>query len=230
MKNLFSLLFVALLTMSAWAETTVTFVPGNPAGNGSAANDPNATMTLDGVTISSTLGAFSRTDNYRFGKDAVVTVSSTVGKITKVEFTSTANYGAQYGPHLFEGEGYSAQSGSRVGTWTGNADSFTLTATAQVRCSQIVVTIGGEAPVETLKAPVFDPADGATFTGESMQVSLSCATENANIQWFYGTPEAPESQYYYYQEPFNVYETCTLTAYSITPRLSPLRRPPRSAL
>lgn len=214
MKKLFSLLFVALLTMSAWAETTVTFVPGNPAGNGSAASDPNATMTLDGVTISSTLGAFSRTDNYRFGKDAVVTVSSTVGNITKVEFTSIANYGAQYGPHLFVGEGYSAQSGSRVGTWTGNADSFTLTATAQVRCSQIVVTIGGEAPVETLKAPVFDPADGATFNGESMQVSLSCATENANIQWFYGTPDAPESNYYYYQEPFNVYETCTLTAYS----------------
>ena len=214
MKKLFSLLTLALLTMSAWAQTTVTFVPGNPTGTGSTASDTNVSMTLDGVTISSTKGALGRTDNFRFGQGATVTVTSEVGNITKVEFTSTANYGAQYGPDLLSGDGYSAQSGSKVGTWTGNAASFSLSASAQVRCSQIVVTIGGEAPVETLKAPVFDPADGATFTGESMQVSLSCATENANIQWFYGTPDAPESNYYYYQEPFNVYETCTLTAYS----------------
>ena len=120
MKKIFSLLMFALLTMSAWAETTVTFVPGNPLGNNQNASDTNATMTLDGVTITSTLGAFGRNDNFRFGKDAVITFSSTVGNIIKVEITSTASYGSQYGPQNLTGDGYTAQSGSKVGTWTGD--------------------------------------------------------------------------------------------------------------
>ncbi|MBR5171477.1 MAG: chitobiase/beta-hexosaminidase C-terminal domain-containing protein [Muribaculaceae bacterium] len=213
MKKLFSLLFVALLTMSAWG-TTVTFVPGNPMGTGSAANDANVSMTLDGVTISSTLGALGRTDNFRFGKDAVVTVTSTVGNITKVEFTSTASYGSQYGPQSFSGEGYSAQSGSKVGTWTGNAESFSLEASAQVRCSEIVVTIA-DATSDELVPPVFNP-NGGEFTS-SLEVSLTCATPNAEIQYYECDPETHEidwTTYHYYTQPFYVNETKTFAAYA----------------
>ena len=214
MKKIFSLLMFALLTMSAWAETTVTFVPGNPLGNNQNASDTNATMTLDGVTITSTLGAFGRDDNFRFGKDAVITFSSTVGNIIKVEITSTASYGSQYGPQNLTGDGYTAQSGSKVGTWTGDAASFTLSATAQVRANQIVVTIS-DATSDELVPPVFHP-NGGEFTG-SQEVSLTCATPNAEIQYYECDPVTHEidwTTYHYYTEPFYVTETKTFAAFS----------------
>ena len=209
MKKLFSLLFVALLTMSAWAETTVTFVPGTTTGNNTTASGAD-TMTLDGITISTTSGGLAAAE-YRFAANSTTTISSENGNITAIEFTCTANGTTKYGPGCWGTQTGTYSYEGKIGNWVGNAAEIAFAATAQVRCTKIVVTVGGE---ETLAAPVFDPADGATFNGESMQVSLSCATENANIQWFYGTPDAPESNYYYYQEPFNVYETCTLTAYS----------------
>lgn len=213
MKKLFSLLTLALLTLSAWG-TTVTFVPGNPTGTGSAASDANVSMTLDGVTISSTKGALGRTDNFRFGQGATVTVTSEVGNITKVEFTSTANYGAQYGPNLLSGDGYSAQSGSKVGTWTGNAASFSLSASAQVRCSQIVVTIA-DATSDELVPPVFTPAGGEIT--QSTEVTLTCATPNAEIQYYECDPTTHEidwTTYHYYTAPFYVNETKSFVAYS----------------
>jgi len=213
MKKLFSLLTLALLTMSAWGAT-VTFVPGNPTGTGTTANDVNVTMTLDGVTITSTKGALGRDDNFRFGSGATVTVSSEVGNITKVEFTSTANYGAQYGPHLLSGDGYSAQSGSKVGTWAGNAASFSLSASAQVRCSQIVVTIA-DATSDELVPPVFTPAGGEIY--QSTEVTLTCATPNAEIQYYECDPTTHEidwTTYHYYTAPFYVNETKSFVAYS----------------
>ncbi len=209
MKKLFSLLFVALLTMSAWAETTVTFTAGTDLGTTTGNNSPDA-ITKDGVTISCTDAAFA-TAEYRFYSGSTTTISSENGNITAIEFTCTANGTTKYGPGCWGTQTGTYSYEGKIGNWAGNAAEIAFVSTAQVRCTKIVVTVGGE---ETLAAPVFDPADGATFNGESMQVSLSCATENANIQWFYGTPDAPESNYYYYQEPFNVYETCTLTAYS----------------
>jgi len=209
MKKLFSLLFVALLTMSAWAETTVTFVPGTTTGNNTTASGAD-TMTLDGITISTTSGGLAAAE-YRFAANSTTTISSENGNITAIEFTCTANGTTKYGPGCWGTQTGTYSYEGKIGNWAGNAAEIAFVSTAQLRCTKIVVTVGGE---ETLAAPVFDPADGATFNGESMQVSLSCATENANIQWFYGTPDAPESNYYYYQEPFNVYETCTLTAYS----------------
>ncbi len=213
MKKLFSLLTIALLTMSAWGAT-VTFVPGNPTGTGTTASDVNSTMTLDGVTITTTKGALGRDDNFRFGQGATVTVASEVGNITKVEFTSTANYGSQYGPHLLSGDGYSAQSGSKVGTWTGNAESFSLSASAQVRCSQIVVTIA-DATSDELVPPVFTPAGGEIT--QSTEVTLTCATPNAEIQYYECDPTTHEidwTTYHYYTAPFYVNETKSFVAYS----------------
>ncbi|MBE6316410.1 MAG: hypothetical protein E7078_07190 [Bacteroidales bacterium] len=212
MKKLFSLLTLALLTMSAWAQTTVTFVPGETVGSNTGATSAD-TMSKDGVTISTTKGAFAAAQ-YRFAQGSTTTVTSTVGNITKVEFTSTATYGSQYGPDLFTGDGYSAQSGSKVGTWAGNAVSFSLSATAQVRCSQIVVTIADPTSDE-LVPPVFHP-NGGEFTG-SLEVSLTCPTPNAEIQYYECDPETHEidwTTYRYYTEPFYVTETKSFAAFS----------------
>ena len=58
MKKVLSLLFVALLALSAWADTTVTFIPGTTTGNNTAANAADE-MTLDGVTISGNKAALA---------------------------------------------------------------------------------------------------------------------------------------------------------------------------
>ena len=209
MKKLFSLLFVALLAMSAWADTTVTFIPGTTTGNNSAANAADE-MTLDGVTISGNKAALAAS-TYRFAAGSKATVSSTVGNIKKVEFTCEGSYSQSYGPDQFYGDGYTCQSGSHVGTWTGDAASFSLNTASQVRCTKIVVTIAEET-VDELVAPVFHP-NGGEFTG-SLAVTLTCATENADIFYFEGDPDGDWAGFEHYDGEFYVTETKTYTAYS----------------
>ena len=209
MKKLFSLLFVALLAMSAWADTTVTFIPGTTTGNNTAANAADE-MTLDGVTISGNKAALAAS-TYRFAAGSKATVSSTVGNIKKVEFTCEGSYSQSYGPDQFYGDGYTCQSGSRVGTWTGDAASFSLNTASQVRCTKIVVTIAEET-VDELVAPEFHP-NGGEFTG-SLAVTLTCATENAEIFYFEGEPDGDWAGFERYDGEFYVTETKTYTAYS----------------
>ena len=209
MKKLFSLLFVALLAMSAWADTTVTFIPGTTTGNNTAANAADE-MTLDGVTISGNKAALAAS-TYRFAAGSKATVSSTVGNIKKVEFTCEGSYSQSYGPDQFYGDGYTCQSGSHVGTWTGDAASFSLNTASQVRCTKIVVTIAEET-VDELVAPEFHP-NGGEFTG-SLAVTLTCATENADIFYFEGDPDGDWAGFEHYDGEFYVTETKTYTAYS----------------
>lgn len=209
MKQVLSLLFVALMALSARADFTVTFIPGTTVGNNMAANAYDE-MSLNGVTISCTAGAFAQ-NPYRFGGGgSTTTVSSTVGNIKKVEFTCVGSFSQAYGPDFY-GDGYTAHSGSNIGIWQGDAASFTLNAASQVRCTKIEVTIA-EAVVTELVAPVFTP-NGGEFTG-SVMVSLSCATENAEIYYFEGDPDGDWAGFSYYNGPFPVTETKTLTAYS----------------
>lgn len=209
MKKFLSLLFVAVLAMSAWADTTVTFVPGTTVGSNTSANAFDQ-MSLDGVTITCTSGAFAAAQ-YRFAGGSHATVSSTVGNIKKVEFTCTGSYGQSYGPNQFYGDGYTSHSGSNVGIWQGDTTFFELNTASQVRCSKIVVTIAEEV-VQELVPPVFIP-NGGEFTG-SLEVTLKCATENAEICYFEGLPEGDWANWTYYNAPFYVTETNTYTAYS----------------
>ena len=208
MKKLLSLAFVAMLAMSAWADTTVTFVPGTTVGSNTAANAYDE-MSLDGVTITCTSGAFAA-NPYRFAGGSHATVSSTVGNIKKVEFTCQGSYGQSYGPNQFYGDGYTSHSGSNVGLWQGDTTYFELSTASQVRCTKIVVTIAEET-VDELVNPVFHP-DGGEFTG-SLEVTLTCATENAQIFYWEGTEEE-QSEWIHYSGPFYVTETKTFTAVS----------------
>ena len=209
MRRVLTLLCVALVSLTTWADFTVTFIPGETQGSNSSANAYDE-MTLDGVTISGTKAALAATA-YRFAGGSTATVSSTVGNIKKVEFTCQGSYSQSYGPDQFYGDGYTCQSGSRVGIWQGDTASFTLNTASQVRCTQIVVTIAEET-VEELVPPVFHP-NGGEFSG-SLEVTLTCATENAEICYFEGTPEGDWANWTYYNGPFYVTETKTYTAYS----------------
>ena len=157
MKKLFSLLCLAMLALSAWADFDVTFIPGETVGSNSSANAADV-MVLDGVTISGTKAALAAS-TYRFAAGSKATVSSSVGNIKKVEFTCTGSYSQSYGPDQFYGDGYTCQSGSNVGKWQGDAASFTLNTASQVRCTKIVVTIAEET-VDELVPPEFLPNGG----------------------------------------------------------------------
>jgi hypothetical protein len=73
-----------------------------------------------------------------------VTISSSNGTITSIEFTCTASDNAKYGPGSFNDvDGYSYS--GKVGTWTGSATSVSFSTTnSQMRATQVVVTIDGE--------------------------------------------------------------------------------------
>ena len=145
-----TLLFSAMLFSVMSFATVVTFDADVDKGNaGTDSNNAAAyTITKDGVTVtvsSGILGTYNNEMHYRIYKNQTLTVTSTVGNVTSVEFTCTANDDAKYGPGCFTwSTGNYTYSGAK-GTWSGSASEVVFTASSnQVRTSQVVVTIDGE--------------------------------------------------------------------------------------
>ena len=183
-------------------EGAIVFTPGNF----DAIEGTEWTITKDGVTISCTSGTITA-DQFRMFKSQTTTISSTVGVITKIEFTCTANGTTKYGPGCFQAQdGYTYEEDGPIGTWTGNASSVSFyTESNQVRATQILVFVNNEVP--SVSAPVFDPA-GRTFTG-SQVVALTCETEGAAIYY-----SINDGEYQLYNAPFTLTATSTVKAYA----------------
>ena len=132
------------------AQTVVTFTAGTDMSEGATLTKDGITLTLKEGTSASGLGKLA-TAEYRLFKGNILTVSSTIGNITNIEFTCTANNTTKYGPGCFAAQdGYTFK--DKVGTWVGNATSVDFTSeSAQVRAKTIKVTVGGAAG-ETKKA------------------------------------------------------------------------------
>jgi hypothetical protein len=164
MKKLFSLLTLALLTMSAWAATAVT-IDFSAQGYENAADV--TTLTLDGVTLTFSQGEGGNAPKYYTSGSAVRLYSkntmevSASENITKIEFT-------------FSGNGTWTATSASVGAyadgaWTGKAQDITFTndnsGTTQVRIQKMVVTLGegGDDPVvPPTGATVFKKVTSAT--------------------------------------------------------------------
>lgn len=147
----FTLMAVMMLICGAIsAQTVVTFTAGTDKSEGATLTKDGITLTLKEGTSISGLGKLA-TAEYRLYKGNILTVSSTIGNITNIEFTCTANNTTKYGPGCFAAQdGYTFK--DKVGTWVGNATSVDFTAeSAQVRAKTIKVTVGGAAG-ETKKA------------------------------------------------------------------------------
>jgi len=126
---------------SAGGTREVEFIAGTDKTESTAAG--HEVFTKDGITLDVSNGCLYRTDNYRVYKGQTITISAASGNITQVVFTCTAQGEAQYGPGCFTDptSGSYAFEGN-TGTWTGEASSFSLTAsTNQVRATKIVVTV-----------------------------------------------------------------------------------------
>lgn len=147
----FTLMAVMMLICGAIsAQTVVTFTAGTDMSEGATLTKDGITLTLKEGTSTSGLGKLA-TAEYRLFKGNILTVSSTIGNITNIEFTCTANNTTKYGPGCFAAQdGYTFK--DKVGTWVGNATSVDFTSeSAQVRAKTIKVTVGGAAG-ETKKA------------------------------------------------------------------------------
>lgn len=217
MKKLFSLLFVALLTMSAWADTSVTI---DFTAQGYTGGQQVHELTVGDVTVTFDKG--TNTNNppaYYTGGDAVrlypgnsMTVSAETN-IKKIDFTFGSNDNTN---DILCDVGSYNKAGKQ---WTiGSSDPstavvFSVAGTSGHRRIQtLVVTIEEANPVTELVPPVFNP-NGGTFSG-SLAVTLTCATQNCDIFWFYGTEE-DQGVHNHYNGPIYVTETTTLTAYSV---------------
>ncbi|MBQ9204327.1 MAG: hypothetical protein IJ155_08805 [Prevotella sp.] len=114
----------------------VTFVGGTDKGSSTSQTSDEVSKSV--VTISSTKAGLGY-DEYRIYSGSSTTISTSNGKITKIVFTVMSGYDAS---------NLSTETGTYSnGTWSGNAESVTFAASAQVRASQIVVTVS---PVVTL--------------------------------------------------------------------------------
>jgi hypothetical protein len=155
---------------------TITFTAGTDMGT-TTADAPGADqITKDGVTIAISNGAMAEAQ-YRVYKNAEFTVSSTVGNITKIEVTCTANGTAKQGPGCLENPttgSYTFEASGKNGTWTGNATSVTFsTPSNQCRMTKVVVTVGeggggGDDP---------QPFDGETVANIAAFKALADGTE-----------------------------------------------------
>ena len=127
---------------SIYAECTVTVTAVDPTVHhvtfiaGTDQSDETS-ITKDGITISAT--TFNNGNYYQCYSGEAMTVSSTVGNITKIEFTCTTEGTAKYGPGNWDFTGYS-YSGAN-GSWTGSAETVEFgNASQQVRMTLITVT------------------------------------------------------------------------------------------
>ena len=151
-----------LLTLgigTAWAET-VEFTPTN-CTSWTTAQEAQS-QTINGITLHTTKGA-NTSNQLRLYASNTHTISSTVGNITSIVFTCTANGTSNYGPGKMSGDGYVASTG-KTGEWTGNATEVVLTG-GQSRCTSILVT--------------YTPSAGGDDSGSTTPVALSAP---ANLQ------------------------------------------------
>jgi hypothetical protein len=104
---------------------------------------------VEGVTVATGQGVVGTADDVaamRTYKSQTLTISADAN-ISKIVITCTANGTAKYGPGNFTGAGYTYEEEGKVGTWEGSANSVELVASgAQVRATEIVVTLDGDVP------------------------------------------------------------------------------------
>ena len=153
MKKIFTLLVVMMMGICGWAAD-ITITPGDFT----AVETSDYSVTKDGITVS-VVGSTVTADQMRIFKGKTITISSSVGNISKIVFTCTASGDAKYGPGSFNAQdGYTFE--DKTGTWTGSASEVVFTAEKnQVRATEIVVTVGG-GDVDTRTATTIEFADG----------------------------------------------------------------------
>ncbi len=158
LKSLFLLFALIVGSSSVWADEQ-TFTPGTDTGETS--------VTKGAVTA--TMTTMNNASYYQIYGGQSGTFTCSGGNITKIEFTCTASGTSKYGPgNASANVGSYSYSGS-TGTWSGNANSVTISTTAQIRMSVLKITYN-VTPSHTITAQSNNDSygtvslDGSTIT------------------------------------------------------------------
>ena len=140
LKSLLLLCALIVGGLSSWADE-VSFTPGTDTG---------ATSVTKG-DVTATMTTMNNSSYYQIYANQSGTFSCSTGKITKIEFTCTANKTSKYGPGNVSANVGTYTYSEDKGTWTGEAKSITLSSTAQVRMKSLTITYVS-APAYTITA------------------------------------------------------------------------------
>ena len=200
---------LALVSTLSFAQTTVTFTAGTDKASANGA----ATLTKDGVSIAigKDGGDFSRPDNYRLYQDHNLTISSTVGNITKIAFTCSieSKDKTKGGANNLTTETgtYTPSSDNLTGVWEGTSSSVVFKATPkQFRATKIEVTYTSNGT--SLAAPTI--SGDKTFT-ESTTVTLTAA-DGTTIYYTTDGQDPDDREGTKYTAPFTINATTTVKA------------------
>ena len=166
MKQLLKFLFSLILTFSTVCNVfgaDVSFAKADFSWTGTQSSGNPISATKNGVTISCTAANIPSGGYVVFNKNATLTISSTAGNITAIDFTCTTS---DYTGNMTDVTGISTTSWSRTVSCTGNKTT--------VRVSSIVVTIAGSAP--TTYTVTYNANGGTGSTTDSNSPYNSGAT------------------------------------------------------
>jgi hypothetical protein len=130
------------VTNSAVEEKNIEFVAGVDKGNNSSTTADD-TVEKGCVLISSKSAALGRDDNYRF-YGSTHTISTKIGKITKIEFVGNNiidNKTSNPLTNLTSADNNYACTDPNNGVWVGSAKEVVFTNSKQARATNIIVTV-----------------------------------------------------------------------------------------
>ena len=161
----------------AWAAETLVTI--DAADYDMISTATSFSKEKDGITIAFS-SAKKLASYFELQSSTTVTITSTVGKIKSVVFSCPAMGTAKYGPGCL-GSPTAGQYSyiDMTGTWTGEAESFTLTSSDKVRFDLIYVTVGEpdatEAPIKvtTNAASAQDLFTEATFNMPAFDATVN---------------------------------------------------------
>ena len=211
MKRFLLSIFAVMLAVFSVQAEEVTLNASDVVGKGKSGGGGGFEYTVSPISFNFSSAYGISSSELRFYKSSTLEISGAT--ITKVQFTAASS---KYGGTVTANSGSITVNGLTQ-TWEGSTTSLIITATgSQIRTASIVVTYtttgeGGGEETKTVSPPTFDPADGAIFTGATLPVTISTATEGATIHYTINdgaeqTGASPVS--------VNVTETTTIVAYA----------------
>ena len=241
MKKFFSLLTLALLTLSVGADNYVKVTSASDLTSGKyliVYEDGKVAFNgaLNSLDVASNTVAVTINNGVIAPKDAIIAaqfdIDVTAGTIKSASGYYIGQTSDDNGMKTSKTEAYTntitITDGNADIKSSGNAYLRYNAASNQARfryyksssytgqkAIQLYKWDGEEDPVMGLVPPVFTP-NGGEFSG-SIEVSLTCATPNAEIQYYECDPTTHEidwTTYKYYTQPFYVNETKSFVAYS----------------
>lgn len=171
------------VTNSAVEEKNIEFVAGVDKGNNSSTTADD-TVEKGCVLISSESAALGRDDNYRF-YSSTHTISTKIGKITKIEFVGNNiidNKTSNPLTNLTSADNNYTCTDPNNGVWVGSAKEVVFTNSSQARATNIIVTV----EVPKAKSYTLDETktDNVIETYENANVTLQRTLEASHWNSF----------------------------------------------